>query len=156
MRHGGLAPTVQSAWVEGVHRVADGHAVENGSVVPALRDTRQETTLWIGRGSVVQGAIRHAGGVVLSRDVTTWAGIDGGHEVVLGAGCTVQGDVIASGRIVVQDGATVQGDLRADGDVLLLGSCTVGDVHAGGDVRIAGAPRTGRLAPGGRVQTRPW
>lgn len=126
------------------------------SVVPAILCRNDAASLWIGSGVVVQGGIRHHGGVALARNVTTWAGIVGGHEVVIGAHCVVRGDVEADGHIIIQDGATVNGDVRAGADVRLLGDCVVGDVVAGGDIIVTGAPRTGKLAPGGRVQTRPW
>jgi cytoskeletal protein CcmA (bactofilin family) len=145
------------AWyVQGLHRVPGGHAVERGSVMPAVRSRDEQGTLWLGQGVVVQGGVRHDGGVVLAKKCVTWAGIVAGHEVVVGAHTVVRGDVHAEGRVVVQHGATVHGDVRAGADVLLLGDCVVGDVHAGGDIIVVGAPKTGRLVPAGRVQTRSW
>lgn len=146
----------RTLYIEGLHPTATGHVVAPRSLVPGMRSKNSQETLWIGREGTVQGPIVHAGAVVLSQDVAVWAGIEGGHEVTVGARCRVQGPIRAEGRIVVQSGSRVDGPLHAGGDVLLLGDCRVGDVRAGGDIIVVGEPRTGALAPGGRVATRPW
>ncbi len=144
------------AWIaEGLHKTRDGHLVPAGAVVPGLRSRDPDAWVQIGHGATIQGGIEHAGGVVLARGVCTWAGIAGGHEVIIGPGCTIKGPVHAEGRIVVQSGAQV-GDLHAGSDVHLLGDCQVGKVHAVGDILVVGAPQTQGLAPGGRITTRPW
>ena len=143
------------AWIaEGLHRIPDGHVVPAGASVPSLRSTSREHTLQVGHGAVIQGAIEHAGGVILGRDVRVWHHVHGGHEVVVGAHSQTQA-IRATGRIVVQDGART-GDLHAGSDVLLLGTCHVGSVEAGGDIVIVGSPDAGAMTPGGRIATRPW
>lgn len=145
------------AWyAQGIHAIEAGHLIEDRSVVPGVQARDEAATVFIGRDAVVQGAIVHAGGVVLSRGAQVWRGIDAGHEVTIGAHVRIKGPVLATGRVTIQHGAQIHGDVSTDADVLLLGDCVVGDVKAGGDIVIVGAPKTGQLLPGGRVQTRPW
>lgn len=146
-----------ASWIaEGLHRTAIGHLVPADACVPSLRSRDPETTLQVGRNATIQGALALNGAIVLAPGVSVWAGIRGGHEVVIGPRCHIQGDVQADGRIVVQDGARIDGTVTAGSDAHLLGACHVGDVTAAGDIFIVGAPQTGRLDPGGRIQTRPW
>lgn len=157
MRHAAVdALLPASAYIPGVHAVHGGHVVRAGAVVPPIRCDDADATAWIGAYVTVQGDIRHAGSVVLSRGSVVWEGIRGGLQVVVGAGCIVDGPIRCDGNVVVQAGADVRGPITAGNDVHLLGDCKVRDVTCRGDVFIAGAPETGRLAPDGRVQTRPW
>lgn len=145
------------AWIaEGLHRTQQGHLVPAKASVPSLRSGDDTSVLQVGHEAVVQGYIEHQGGVVLARNVTVWQHVHGGHEVVVGPGARVQGDVRAQGRVVVEHGARIDGRVEAGGDVLLLGASQIGDVKAGGDIVIVGSPKAGQLAPGGRIQTRPW
>ena len=123
------------------------------SLLPEVRVADAARHVLVGHGAVL-GALHAAGRATLTRTVHVKGPLACGAELVLGAGCRVDGPITVQGRAVLQ--ASQARDITAAGDVLLLADCRVGRVRSGGDIVIVGAPRTGTLEPQGRVATRPW
>lgn len=131
----------------------DGYWVPAGALLPAVRVADPARHVLVGPGARLQ-ALDAAGRATLTRNVHVKGPLSAGAELILGAGCRVDGPIAADGRVVVQASRTRS--IAAAGDVLLLGPCHVGDIRAGGDIVIVGEPKTGRLEPQGRVASRPW
>lgn len=144
------------AWFEAdlaPRKAPGGYWVPAQALLPQVRVADAAMHVLVGRGATVQ-ALDAAGRVTLTRAVHVKGPLRAGAELVLGAGCRVDGPIHADGRVIVQASRTKS--ITAGGDVMLLGPCHVGDVAAGGDIIIVGEPRTGRLDPKGRVASRPW
>jgi hypothetical protein len=144
------------AWFEphlAPRRTPDGYWVPPHALLGPVRVDDASRHVLVGRGAVL-GALATAGRATLTRAVHVKGPLACGAELVLGAGCRVEGPVTVQGRAVLQ--ASQARSVEAAGDVLLLGDCRVGRVRSGGDIVIVGAPRTGSLEPQGRVATRPW
>jgi predicted acyltransferase (DUF342 family) len=96
-----------------------------------------------------------------------------GHDLVVGQGATIVGDIQAEGNVflakssivrgsivgdfdvVLGSRVKVEGSIRTKGNVLLLEDARVeGDVQAAGRIRIIGAKVTGRVFAGGDVEVR--
>lgn len=107
----------------------------------------------VGPGARLE-ALDTAGRATLTRGVHVAGPLRCGAELILGAGCRIDGPIAALGRVVVQASRTR--DIAAQGDVLILGDARVGHVTSAGDIIVVGAPKTGRLEPKGRVASRPW
>lgn len=137
----------------GPRRMRDGYWVPPGSLLPAVRVADPERQVLVGPGARL-AALDASGRVTLTRGVRVRGTLTAGAELILGAGCQVDGPITGAGRVIVQASRTRA--IQAAGDVLLLGPCHVGDVRAGGDIVIVGEPKTGRLEPQGRVASRPW
>lgn len=130
-----------------------GYWVPPKALLPKVRVADAAMPVLVGPGATLQ-ALDAAGRVTLTRSVHVKGPVHAGAELIVGAGCRIDGPVTADGRVIVQ--ASRSGAISAAGDVMLLGPCHVGDVKAGGDIVIVGEPRTGRLEPKGRVASRPW
>lgn len=144
------------AWFEAdlaPRKASGGYWVPPGALLPSVRVGDAAMAVLVGRGARLK-ALDAAGRVTLARAVHVQGPLRAGAELILGAGCRVDGAIVCDGRVVVQGSRTKA--ITAAGDVLLLGPCHVGDVKAGGDIVIVGEPKTGRLEPKGRVATRPW
>ena len=144
------------AWFEphlAPRRATDGYWIPPAALLPEVRVADPARHVLAGPGATLAG-LDAAGRVTLTRGVRVRGPLRCGAELVLGAGCTVDGPIEAAGRVVVQVSRTRA--ITAAGDVLLLGPCHVGDVVSGGDIIVVGEPRTGRLEPKGRVASRPW
>lgn len=144
------------AWFEphlAPRRAPDGYWVPAGALLPAIRVTDPTRHVLVGPGARLK-ALDAAGRVTLTRNVVVQGPLRCGAELILGAGCRIEGPITALGRVVVQ--ASQTGDIDAQGDVLLLGDARVGNVTSSGDVLVVGSPKTGRLEPKGRVASRPW
>ncbi len=144
------------AWFEphlAPRRAPDGYWVPPRAVLPAVRVADPARHVLAGPGARLQ-ALDAAGRVTLTRGVHVQGPLRCGAELILGAGCRVDGPITGQGRVVVQTSRTA--DIEARGDVLLLGECRVGDVRSGGDIVVVGAPKTGRLEPRGRIASRSW
>lgn len=121
--------------------------------MPAVRVVDPSRHVLVGPGARIQ-ALDAAGRVTLTRNVTVAGPLRCGAELILGAGCRIEGPIAGLGRVIVQ--ASQTGDIDAQGDVLLLGDARVGNVTSAGDIIVVGKPKTGRLEPKGRVAARPW
>lgn len=122
-------------------------------MLPAVRVTDPARHLLVGPGARLN-ALDAAGRVTLTRNVTVDGPLRCGAELILGAGCRIDGPIQGLGRVIVQASQTA--DIAAQGDVLLLGDARVGNVTSAGDIVVVGNPKTGRLEPRGRVAARPW